>query len=201
MGNVIKKTALITLLSLVAVLLISVFGVTVFAPSFAGDCYFELGLKNVAVSCYERAFNDSGSFSDLVELVDSASFSENDEITATYGKKMIDRSIEFAEFCKSADEDSQGGYSTYDYYATLVTFAFYDLGDKEGAVDICFKTLDNGGYTDGCALKTAVQLAREDREFGEVLISAYKELPSRNFANNTQVQFKKDMRELGYAIS
>ena len=201
MGNVIKKTALITLLALVSVLLVSVFSVTLLAPSFAGDCYFELGFKDMAVSCYERAFGSSGSYSDLVELVDSASYSENDSITAKYGKIMIERKIEFAEFCKVTDEDGQSNFSTYDYYSTLVTFAFYDLGDKSSAADICFKTLENGGYTDGCALKTAVQIAKDDKEFGELLISAYKALPSRNFANNTQNKFKDDMRKLGYTIS
>ena len=64
---------------------------------------------------------------------------------AKYGKIMIERKIEFAEFCKVTDEDGQSNFSTYDYYSTLVTFAFYDLGDKSSAADICFKTLENGG--------------------------------------------------------
>ena len=201
MGDLIKKTALITALSLVAILLVGVFCITIFAPSFAGDCYFEIGLKSVAVSCYERAYNDSGSYEDLVELVDASNYSENDQTTATYGKIMLERKLEFADFCKSMDENLNDGYSTYDYYATMVMLAFYDLGDKYSAADVCFANLENGGYVDGCALAMAVKMAKGDRDFGAIIVAAYKSLSSRNFTNNTQIAFKNDMKELGYAIS
>lgn len=200
MNKLILKTALITLLSLFATLLIGVFSITLFAPSFAGDCYFEIGLKDVAVSCYERAYLNSGSYDDLVELVDSASFSENDALTASYGKTMIERKLEFADFCAKSDENTQSNFSTYDYYATLIMFAFYDIGDKDGAVEICFNTLENGGYTDDCALKMAVNMAKDDKELGNVIVTAYKSLSNRNFENNTQNKFKNDMKGMGYTI-
>ena len=86
MNKLVVKVAILTFLSLIAVSLISAFSIFTFAPGFAGDKCFELGLKNVATKCYERAYEQTGEFDDLVILVDNAIFSEDGDAVLTYWK-------------------------------------------------------------------------------------------------------------------
>lgn len=184
MNKLVVKVAILTFLSLIAVSLISAFSIFTFAPGFAGDKCFELGLKNVATKCYERAYEQTGEFDDLVILVDNAIFSEDGDAVIEYGTKMINRNDEFSAFCIETDEKSEYvDYSSYDYYVTAVMMANYNAGKKTEAVDIAFSKLTADGYKEGIALFYAVQLAKEDEDLLQIILSSYKASTNRTFTN------------------
>ena len=205
MNKIIIKTAIITVLSLVVASIIGVVCAFSFAPRFSGNCCFELGLKDMATKCYERAYLNSGTYEDLVELVDSAIYAEYDEMIAKYGEEMVERKVEFKRFCEDLDVDvdyTEGGYSTYDYYANATMLAKYYLGDKEGAVDFVFDNLFTNGYTENSALKMLVNMVSSEEGLGEMLSDEYLELePASRYAFTNHEKFREDMKALGFALS
>ena len=199
MGNLIKKTAIITALSLIAVAFISVFAIFTFSPSLAGDCCFELGLKNLAISCYEREYKNTGEYDDLVELVNCAIYAEDNQAVVDYGVVMKGRKIEFDGYCKVLDEESESvGYWAYDYYTNGIMQAYISLGDKDGAAKFAVGCAEEKGYTEESALKNAVNMAKNDKALGDSIILAYKNSTKSSF--NNFVIFKNEMKEMGYTF-
>ena len=178
----ILKTAIITTLAFVSACIIGVFSIFAFAPKLSASVCYDLGMKKLATSCNERVYEKTGTLEDLIELIDSAIYSEDKEIIAKYGVFLFDtynNTILFTSYCETADANLQDGeYSTYDYYANSVFMALYNLGEKEKAAEVAIINIIE--YTDKSALKRAVVLAdpSNDKEFGETLISVYKRLMS-----------------------
>ncbi len=199
MSSLIKKTAIITVLSLIAVAFLSVFAIFTFYPSLAGDCCFEIGLKNLAISCYEREYKNTGEYEDLVELVDCAIYAEDYQKVVDYGVIMKGRKLEFDGYCEDLDEESENvGYSAYDYYTNVIMQSYISLGNTDGATKFAVDCATENGYTEDSALKNAVKMAKEDKVLGQSIIVAYKNAKSTNFTNYTN--FKNEMKELGYTF-
>ena len=195
MGSFIKKVAITTCLILVAVLFLGVFSVFTFAPKLAGDKCFELGLKNVATTCYERVYKKTGEFDDLITLVDNVIFAEDTEMIVEYLGKMVNRKLEFEEFCKSLDEQSEYvDYSSYDYYVTTLMMAYYKLGNKTSAANFAFSSLTSDGYEEGCALYYAVKLSQTDADFFDMIVTSYKGLSTKTFTGYKK--FREDLKAI-----
>ena len=196
MTKIIKKTAIITALSLVAVSLLSVFALFVFAPKKAGDICNELGLKKVALSCYEKNYNSTGDFDDLMLLVDNSIFEEDNERIVNYGKIAFSRKVDFDSLCTSLDGDGSVDYPTYDYYSTAIVNAYYNLGKNTDLVKFAFKNLSKDGYTETSALYYTVQLAKSDNSLRDVLGDEYYSKNNWTFTGRTL--FKNDLSDMGY---
>ena len=205
MNKVIIKTAIVTVLSLIVASILAGIGIYAFAPRFAGDCCYELGLKNMATSCYERVYQKTGTYDDLIELVNSAIYAEDDKNVSVYGEELVNRKIEFNAFCEQADFDKEfeeGSFTTYDYYVNTTVFAKYYLGYKQDAVDFAFSCLFKGGYVENSALKMLVEMVDSEEGLGNMLVIAYNALePANRYAFTNHNVFRSDMKELGYTLS
>ncbi|MBQ7373368.1 MAG: hypothetical protein IJW64_02245 [Clostridia bacterium] len=206
MNKVIIKTAIITFLSLVVAFILGVIGIYAFAPRLAGGYCYELGLKNMATECYERVYSKTGEFDDLVELVNSAIYAENDGVTSVYGEEMIERKSDFKNFCdKQIDENFQeGDYSTYDYYVNATMLAKYSLGNKQEAIEFAFScALKSAGYTEHSALKMLVNMIETDESLGDIISEFYNAMtpPEQKYSFSGHVEFRNDMNNLGYTVS
>lgn len=195
MNGIIKKTAIMTSLILVATLFLGAFGLFVFAPKYTGDLCFEIGMKNSAVNCYEIAYGRTGDYGDLVDLVNCSAYTENYEVMSRYGKIMLEREVEFNDFCKQGDQDvTEGDYTTYGYYTTAIMLAFYKTGDKQSSASIAVEYTLNG-YVETSALYAAVRLCKNDSEFLGVLVSAYKG-GSNKLSGTHLSKFREDIKAI-----
>ena len=205
MSKVIIKTAIVTVLALIVALIFSCVGVYAFAPRFAGDCCYELGLKDAATNCYERVYKSTGTYEDLIELVNSAIYAEDDKTVSVYGEELVDRKIEFKDFCNQADVDKEfeeGSYSTFDYYVNVTMLAKLSIGNKQDAVDFAFTCVFQGGYVENSALKMLVEMVDSEEGLGDMLVIAYNALePVNRYAFTNHQVFRSDMKELGYTLS
>ncbi|MBR2385472.1 MAG: hypothetical protein IKA99_07705 [Clostridia bacterium] len=180
MKKTIIKTALFTVLALICCLFLSVFSIFAFAPKLSAKITYDLGMKKMSTSCYERVYKKTGDLEDLIMVIDSAVYAEDKETIAQYGVMLFDtygNTSEFKNYCDVCDVDVQeGGYTTYDYYANTVFMALYSQGQKEKAVEFAIVNLKK--YTDRSALKRAVVLANptNDKELGLLLVKGYKRL-------------------------
>ena len=205
MNKVILKTAIFTVLALIVATILTIVGVFAFAPKFAGNCCYELGLKGLAVDCYERVYMETGEFEDLVELVNCGVYAQDDTIVSNYGEEMIGRKVEFKNFCDNADVDvefTDGAYTTYDYYVNAIMLAKYALNEKQEAVDFVFRTLFVNGYTENSALKMLVNMVSSEEGLGDLLVEGYMNLePGSRYGFTNHQTFRDEMKELGYTIS
>lgn len=206
MSNIVKKTVIITALSLVAVLLLTVFGIVAFAPKTAGDICFNLGLNKSALGCYEREYKNTGEFDDLLKIVDTAIISDNDQYTIDYGTLLVSRKKEFSSYCSAEDKrlGENSKYSTHDYYTNIIMNVYFDRGDRETAVRFSLYNLPQSGYAENSALYNIVNIARGDgttvdSEMVEIIGSVYESMSDNYFTG--YVKFKDDMRKLGYKFN
>ncbi|MBR2336784.1 MAG: hypothetical protein IKA61_02440 [Clostridia bacterium] len=197
MKGTIMKTALITALSLVCILFLGVFSTYLFAPKLSAELSYNLGMKGLSSSCYERVYKKTGELDDLIVVIDSAVYAEKTETVEKYGLILFDtygKTSEFANYCRKNDEGlTEDDYSTYDYYANTVFMALYNRGEKEKAAEFAIRNMV--AYSDKCALKMAVILAdpTNDRAFGDFLVVKYKSLMKEiNTANYNE--FRIEMR-------
>lgn len=178
MRKTIVETALYTTLSLMLALFVGAFSIFACAPRLSAKISYDLGMKKVSASCYERVYKKTGELSDLIAVIDSAVYADKKDTVIEYGTLLFDtygNTSEFYNYCVALDEDmEEGEYSTFDYYANTVFMALYSQGQKEQAAKFAIKNMHE--YTDKSVLMMAMILAdpTHDRAFGNMLVSAYK---------------------------
>lgn len=198
----ILKTALITALSFIGVLVIGAFSIFTFAPSLSASVCHDLGMRKLASSCLERVYKNTGEIDDLIEVIDSAVYAENKQTVAEYGKVLFysfNDTANFKSICAKGDEDiKEGEYSTYDYYASTVFMALYETGDKQGASEFAIKFMGDE-YTEKCVLKMAVKIANPetDKAFGDMLVNSYKN--DKTISKTNYKKFEEEMKAYGDA--
>ncbi len=194
----ILKTAAITALAFISIFIISVFSIFAFAPKFSAKICHDLGMKKLATSCLEREYEKKGTLEDLIEVIDSAVYSEEKDKVAKYGVLLFEaynNTVAFADYCAKEDADiEEDEYSTYDYYANTVFMVLYNQGEKEQAAE--FAIINIIEYSDKSALKRAVVLANptHDKEFGDTLVSVYKSL-MKDINTSAYNDFRIEMRK------
>ena len=197
MKKTILKTALITVLILIGVLFTSVFSIFVFAPKYSAKISYDLGMKNVSTSCYERVYKKTGEMEDLITVIDSAVYAENTDKVIEYGVKLFDVFSDtnvFYDFCKSSDVGlAEDAYSTYDYYSNTVFMALYSSGKKSDAAKFAIKHMND--FNEKSVLKTAYRLAdpTNDKMFGTMLVYAYKSM-MKEINTSSYATFVKEMK-------
>lgn len=197
MGKTIKKTALLTVLSLIAVSFLTVFAIFVFAPKTAGDFCNDMGMKKIALSCYEREYNKTGEFDDLIFLFDYAIFEDDYGRVTKYGEIALSRTTDFECFCAQSDlNKAEGAYPTYDYYTTAIVDAYYAQGKKQDVAVFALNHVPSKGYSETTALYYAVQLAKDDTSLLKFLGDEYGNGIKWTFTGKTT--FKKEIEKLGY---
>ena len=77
--------------------------------------------------------------------------------------------------------------------------SFYVLGNKEKSASIVINNIiSDTGYSKNSALYFAVKKSETDKDFGGFFVSEYKKITNKTF--NNYVQFRNDMKALGYTL-
>lgn len=168
------KSALCCFAAIIATFLL-VFGVlALFSPVTLARGAKSMGLEKVAVSYYKSAYDKSGDFTVLSELIDVSDNLDDNGVLSSYGLKFIS-SEEFSKYCEESDKEKDGGVSSYDYYCHVVVEALYKNGDKKTSAETSVKFTYE--YTNTSPLKTAIMLAAKnnDDEYADFIVAAYSE--------------------------
>lgn len=173
MKKTILKTAVITIVSLIAAAVVTVSLIVIISPKTIGKIYYDFGSKSNAVRLYERQYNTKGkSFKDLKDFMDLLISVEDEVKINEYGPDLVvDKKSELKAL--SDDEKNDNYRSLYDYYAIRITEAALTLGLKGNAAEIAFNTTDN--YNEDCSLYHIVRLSLDnnDRELAVCIYARY----------------------------
>ena len=159
MKKTILKTAIITIVSLVAAAVVTFSLIVIISPKTMGKIYYDLGSKNNAVRLYERQYNTKGkTFEDLKDFIDLVISVENEVKINEYGADLVVGNK--SELKRLSDKESdENGRSLYDYYSIRIVEAARVLGLNKNAVEVAFRTSDE--YTENCSLYHIVRIASD----------------------------------------
>ena len=143
MKKLIVKTALVTLGSLLAVFLLLLTAMTMYAPRTMASLMDSVGNRSLSLWYTELAYQKFGETDDLTDVFDKAVAAEDTERTVKYGRTLTERA-DFGEIC--AAQDASGGRITYkNYVYGNTSLAMYAEGEEVGAVlDFAAATVTEG---------------------------------------------------------
>ncbi len=180
MKKTILKTAIITIVSLLAATIVTISLIVIISPKTMGKMYNDFGSKTNAVRLYERQYNTKGkTFNDLKDFIDVL-ISADDEVKINeYGSDLVVGKK--SELKALSDSEKNSKYrSLYDYYAIRVAEAALSLGLKGKAAEVAFKTTDD--YNEDCSLYHLVRLSLDNND-KELAVCIYARYISPEFAS------------------
>ena len=189
------KSALIALVSLIAVVFLTVGIISIVSPKTMALFCDGAGLKNASVYYYKADYNRDADFYKLAALIDAADYADDDKTLAVYGEKFV-LSSEFASYCVKKDETADGNkISSYDYYCYLAVTSLYETGAYDKSVALAYGKTET--YSEKCPLKVAVMTAKtnKNRTYAEAIITAYKNGEKSRISDGDGV-LRKDIEEL-----
>lgn len=127
MKKLIIKTVLITLLSVFAVLLVLVTGMTILAPKTMSNVFYSMGNKHTALWYAELQYQKFGNYGDLENVVVLSNECSDYKRTAKYSKKLIENS-NFTTLCAEKDASGNYGMSYFNYIHGNLAVALYKTG-------------------------------------------------------------------------
>ncbi len=162
MKKTILKTAIITIVSLIAAAVVTFSLIVIISPKTMGKIYYDFGSKSNAVRLYERQYNTKGkTFDDLKDFIDLAISVEDEVKINEYGSALVVDNK--SELKRLSDKEQKGDErSLYDYYSIRIVEAARTLGLNKNAVEIAFKTSDE--YTEDCSLYHIVRIASDGND-------------------------------------
>ncbi len=162
MKKTILKTAIITVLSLIAAAIVTYSLIVIISPKTMGKIYYDLGAKSKAVELYEKQYKTKGkTFDDLKDLMDILISIDDDVNINKYGLTFVaDNKSELKRF--SDKEQNEGGRSLYNYYSIRAVEAALSLELKGQAAEVAFCSTDN--YNEDCSLYYVVRLAFDNND-------------------------------------
>lgn len=197
MKKTIVKTAVVTILAVLA-LSISVFLVIYIAsPKTIGKFYGNLGMKNAAVRLYEKQYLTKGkTFNDLVQLTDVSVSNDDEEKIARYGKELVVNYKPQLKELSDKEKNEQFGRSLYDYYAIRTFDALYSTALPGESAELAFNTTDT--YNKESCLYYAVTLcsANNDKNLAVCIYARYSTAEYRGDISDENGQLASDIDSL-----
>ena len=188
MKKIVVKTALITLASAVALLLLA-FGIASLAfPDKMSELSESMGNKKLALSYAERQYEYTGSTEDLYRCADLCIRIGDKSKTVKYCEKLVGKQ-NFKECCGTKVEYVYGSYAT----------ALYLSGEEDKALEIADLSVADGfGVPNTYGTLTLKALDLQDKEFGAKLLSAFSEIevPQEEFKLNYYNAIKVNLEKL-----
>ena len=165
MGKYVVKTAVITVLCIIGVLILTFFALFLFSPKTLGNAFNTTGNKSAAAFFYYRQYEKTGSLSDLAILIDV--YDQKTDVGKVYGYcAELTGKPDFAAFCEEKDAGRRAGITTAEYYyAKYAISAYYEMG-IDTCVQVCTDGVALSGYTAFNAFRyviSAVELTATDK--------------------------------------
>lgn len=166
MKKIVIKTALITLGSAIALLVLA-FGIASLAfPKNMSEICENMGNPKLAASYAERQYDYTGSTEDLYRCARLYIRVGDRENTIKYCEKLVEKS-DFKKCCGNNVQYVYGNYAT----------ALYLSGKDDDAIKIAEKSVEDGFVIGNAYVNLTLQAdAKEDKEFGEKLLSSLKKI-------------------------
>lgn len=191
MGKLVAKTALITLASIIALVLV-LFGVfSLFFPSVMVSVTNALGMDSACASYSISVYRHSGKTDDLAAAVERCYYAERYGDASEYGVILLDAE-DFEKYC--SEKDSQNSESSFvrgsyaQYMTGLVAVSQYYIGDV-AALDTAFgsvgKTFEENNAV---VFLTSAAIGRQDKE---ACAEIFSRLSSLNPSSEYQVYFEE----------
>lgn len=177
MKKLIVKTALITLASLLAVFLLVLTAMTMYAPRTMATLLDGVGNRSLSLWYTEFAYQKFGEVDDLTNVFDKSVTAEDYERTIKYGNILIGRE-DFSDICASQDGVNVS-YKNYVYGNTALAMYAEDYNDEE-VLSFASATA-NGEYPDYNAYQMLLYspLVSQDKAFLSALKDKLSALSQR----------------------
>ena len=172
MQKLIVKTALITFASAIGALILFALVCMLFFPSAVSDAAYNMGMDNISVTFAERAYKNGGDEKSLKTLVDRAAQAENYTAVVTYAQIFVDSDY-FAQAVESEDSNiGQTSGSYYGYITGHLAVAYYNMGDKDAALQTIAEHSGEGKYVRYNAAEYLILevISKNDKDFATVLM-------------------------------
>ena len=163
MKNIIIKTALITLGSVIALLVLA-FGIASLAfPGNMAEICENMGNPKLAASYAERQYEYSGSTEDLYRCTRLYIQTGDRTNTIKYCEELVEKP-DFKKYCGNNVQYVYGNYAT----------ALYLSDKKDESIAIAEKSVEDGFSIPNAYATLALQAVEtEDKDFGESLLSSF----------------------------
>ena len=115
MKNLVIKTAIITLASIVSIMAVTFGALCVFTPKTVAGIFENLGSKSASVFFYQKQYQKTNEIDDLIVVIDCAYLMEDLVLQEKYIKELINHD-DFSSYCQKQDAENQGKISTQEYY-------------------------------------------------------------------------------------
>ena len=177
MKNLIIKTIVITISSIIC-LLTAIFGVLcALAPTTIASVFEDMGCYKESVFFYELKYEQSNDVQDLVVLVDKAYGKDDLAAQEEYLGKLIWHK-DFYSYCLSKDEYATNfDMPTKDYYVGYYAIVLIENGKFDNAMDLSKSYVEKFGYTEFNPIRTIVSesleslTANQKTELKEIILS------------------------------
>ena len=115
MKNLVVKTAIITLASIVSIMAVTFGALCAFMPKTVAGFFENLGSKTASVFFYQKQYQKTNKIDDLIVVIDCAYLMEDLVLQEKYIKELINHD-DFSSYCQKQDAENQGKISTQEYY-------------------------------------------------------------------------------------
>ena len=156
MKNLVIKTIVITISSVIC-FLTALFGVLcVFAPTSIASVFENIGCYNESLFFYELKYEQSNDIDDLIVLVDKAYGNDDNKGLEEYLGKLIWHK-DFFSYCQGQDANlTAGKMPTKDYFVGYYAKVLIKNGKFESAMNMSASYVEKFGYTEFNPIRTIV---------------------------------------------
>ncbi len=156
MKNLIIKTIVITISSIISLLAL-VFGtLCVFTPTTIASVFENVGCYEESVFFYELKYEQSNDIDDLIVLVDKAYGNDDNEGLEEYLRELIWHK-DFFNYCKDKDTNlSANRMPTKDYFVGYYATVLIQNGKFESSLNMSKSYVEKFGYTEFNPIRTIV---------------------------------------------
>lgn len=156
MKNLVIKTIVITISSIICFLATLFGALCVFAPTSIASVFENMGCYKESVFFYELKFEQSNDIDDLIVLVDKAYGNKDNEGLEEYLGELIWHK-NFFNYCKNKDTSlSANKMPTKDYYVGYYAKVLIENGKFESAINMSASYVEKFGYTEFNPIRTIV---------------------------------------------
>ena len=194
MKKIIFKTVILTLISLVAVFLITYGCIAGSSPKFLADIWSDLGSYDISVKYYEKQYEKTQDIYDLALLCNKVN-EQNDSARAARSLKLLTEDKNFAVLCNAEDNSDGYTFTAFEYYFGKYAVAEYFESGINSAILIAEKSV-TASYTEHSAFYSLLGIESLTKSDGEKIVAAITEIKGE-LSDDAQKGYAE--RDIGFA--
>ena len=151
MKNLIVKTAVITLASIISLLAITFGALSIIMPKTVANIFDNLGAKGASIFLYQMDYERTDDIQDLIDIIDKT-YANKDHFRQEKYLDMLIAREDFDSFCLTSDRESFGkddcDITTKEYYYGYYASVLYQNAKFDKAIEIANEFVSLNGYTE-----------------------------------------------------